>query len=356
MHDTFKEPLALYFERHRKSGGAGEAIMKTKIASTTILSAVLAMALPVVGHAALAGEETYKQAYMTETVERDPSRAIELYKKVIAQSGDQSVVTAKAHLRLGICYEKMGRTSDARMSYQDVLDMTEAPQAVIQQARDHLQRLQPVAEKPAHKVDQTPMPAYGSSQESPKAFSRGRFEVSFQAGATLTNVNYGPFHFNFHPGVSHLYQVSGLYEITPWLSFGPEISYPFTHKVSEVYGSYNRTERKIFQFTPLFQIGPWIETGVGKIKPYLTVGGGLYRVTDNIRLLSYYWDPVLGFGAVVADGVETRNLGGFNGGFGCLFSIGDHLAVGPDLRYHHIFDSGETYYYYAAQARIALLF
>ncbi len=280
-------------------------------------------------------EVIYKQGYQAETVDRDPLKAIDFYKKVIAEDGDQGAMTAKAHLRLGICYEKLNRTSEASASFKDVLEMSEAPQNLVQEAKEHLQRLQPAPS----------VPSTAAEPVERSTWQRGLFALSFQGGASFTGVNYG-YPFDMRQETAPLYQFSLLYEASNWVTLGLETAIPFKHEGA--HPSMNRTYRKIFQLTPEVQIGRWI----GKTKPYLTFGGGLYRVSDHID--ADIFSPTLGTIRVM--GSDTRNLGGINGGLGCLFRIGNNFAMGPDLRYHNIFESGEDYWYGSATVRLALLF
>ena len=77
-----------------------------------------------------------RAAIEKEEVEGDLQAAIEQYKNIIADSGDNRTVAASALLRLGGCYEKLGR-DEARKTYerlvQDYADQSE--QARAAQAR-----------------------------------------------------------------------------------------------------------------------------------------------------------------------------------------------------------------------------
>jgi len=70
-----------------------------------------------------------------ETVEGDLKGAIEQYKK-IAQSSDRAVA-AKALVRMGQCYEKLG-DAEASKAYERVLREFADQKEAVEQARTHL--------------------------------------------------------------------------------------------------------------------------------------------------------------------------------------------------------------------------
>jgi Tol biopolymer transport system component len=103
--------------------------------------------------AAQTGNDPEKQlqaAINKEVVEGDLNAAIDLYKQVITNNGNNRAVAAKALLRLGGCYEKLGQ-DEARKTYERLVqNYADQPE----QAREAQSRLAAM-EKPA-----------GESQES----------------------------------------------------------------------------------------------------------------------------------------------------------------------------------------------
>ena len=72
-----------------------------------VVVAVVVMAFGSAVYAESTAGQLYKQGYSAETADRDPAKAIDFYKKVLAQTADQDSLAAKAHLRIGICFEKI---------------------------------------------------------------------------------------------------------------------------------------------------------------------------------------------------------------------------------------------------------
>jgi len=66
------------------------------------------------------GYDLFQKALAKERAEGNLEEAIALYQKVIEESKDESLA-AKAQLRIGICYEKLGK-QEAEKAYQKVID------------------------------------------------------------------------------------------------------------------------------------------------------------------------------------------------------------------------------------------
>ncbi|GAH84167.1 unnamed protein product, partial [marine sediment metagenome] len=62
----------------------------------------------------------FQKALAKERGEGNLEEAIALYKKVVAETKDESLA-AKAQLRIGICYEKLGM-KEAQKAFQKVID------------------------------------------------------------------------------------------------------------------------------------------------------------------------------------------------------------------------------------------
>jgi Tol biopolymer transport system component len=81
-----------------------------------------------------------RAAIEKEEVDGDLQGAIELYKQVVAKYADNRAIAAKALLRLGGCYEKLGR-EDARKTYQQLLSQYADQEEIARQARSRLAAL-----------------------------------------------------------------------------------------------------------------------------------------------------------------------------------------------------------------------
>lgn len=78
-----------------------------------------------------------------EEAKGDYAGAIAAYKKFLAQHGSQQGLAAKAQLRLGICYEKLG-DAEARRAYEQVITKYAGQKEIVEQARARLSALLPV--------------------------------------------------------------------------------------------------------------------------------------------------------------------------------------------------------------------
>ncbi len=82
-------------------------------------------------------EVQFQRAVQLETIEGDLDAAIDLYKQVIKNNGNNRAVAAKALLRLGGCYEKLGN-SEAQKAYQRVMRDFADQAEQVEQARARL--------------------------------------------------------------------------------------------------------------------------------------------------------------------------------------------------------------------------
>jgi TolA-binding protein len=64
---------------------------------------------------------TLQQGLLAEEVHHDLDTAIAAYQSVVTQHDDQRRLAATALFRLGECYRKQGKTSDAVAQYQRLL-------------------------------------------------------------------------------------------------------------------------------------------------------------------------------------------------------------------------------------------
>jgi opacity protein-like surface antigen len=146
-------------------------------------------------------------------------------------------------------------------------------------------------------------------------------------------------------GTAPAVKASLMWQATPVLGLGLEAGYAlhpeedfFLPGIGNAFGlTYKRT---VLQVTPEIQLGSWM----GIVKPYLTLGGGLYRIHEEIG--SFLFSPLK----------TTHNYAGINAGGGLLIKIADNVAFGPDIRYHRILTSDDAFHYVDATIRLALSF
>ena len=107
----------------------------------TIIAAFFALVL-LGGQSALAqsGYDLFQKGLVQERTEGDLDEAIRLYKQIVEDHKDDRVLTAKALVQMGQCYEKLGR-AEARKAYERVVhEFADQPEPV-QTARRHLEQL-----------------------------------------------------------------------------------------------------------------------------------------------------------------------------------------------------------------------
>ena len=110
----------------------------TMLVPATILGALLTIA----GSAPQAGDPgvRLRAAIEKEEVDGDLQAAIDLYAKIVADHGGNRAVAAKALLRLGGCYEKLGQ-GQARKTYQQLVADYPEQQQEVSAARQRLAAL-----------------------------------------------------------------------------------------------------------------------------------------------------------------------------------------------------------------------
>ncbi len=114
-----------------------------------ILIAVLIL-LPLIfaSSATQNGYDLFQKALAKERGEGNLEEAIALYKKVVKEASDESLA-AKAQLRIGICYEKLGM-KEAQKAFQKVIDNYPSQTETVKVAKEKLSillRAQTVIEK-----------------------------------------------------------------------------------------------------------------------------------------------------------------------------------------------------------------
>jgi hypothetical protein len=290
--------------------------------------------------AQVSGEAVYREAYTRETGERDPEAAIRLYKEAVDLARGQGLLAEKSRYRIGVCNETLGRRAEAMNAYQELLG-THPSTDVMQAATARLEIL-----KTAASAEGAARPREGPVLSL--QFLR-RWTLSMAPGVSIpvgNDVLGGALH------RSATLQGAGLYRLRPWLSAGLELGYAFGHSldfpppdVATDNGS-PAYRIKVFQLTPLLEMGRDLHTPFGIMRPYGVLGFGFYNINEEAQFSSGHLQVTLS---------NSTNYAGFNAGGGVLFKLAPSFAVGPDVRYHHIFSQGENFHSLVTSFRFALL-
>jgi len=88
--------------------------------SSILIAAIILLSFSFGSLAQQNGYDLFQKALAKERGEGNLEEAIVLYKKVVEEAKDESLA-AKAQLRIGICYEKLGK-QEAQKAYQMVID------------------------------------------------------------------------------------------------------------------------------------------------------------------------------------------------------------------------------------------
>ncbi|MCC6234528.1 MAG: tetratricopeptide repeat protein, partial [Verrucomicrobiales bacterium] len=83
-------------------------------------------------------EQSFQAALLAEEARRDLDAAIRGYEAVVAQVDAQRALAATAVFRLGECYRKVGRTTDAVAQYQRLLRDFPTEAALARLSRENL--------------------------------------------------------------------------------------------------------------------------------------------------------------------------------------------------------------------------
>ncbi len=113
--------------------------------TTTVIAAIVLMSLSL-GSAPQEGLQLFQKALAMERGEGNLEGAIALYQRIVRETQAEDLA-AKAQLRIGICYEKLGK-SEAQKAYQLVIEKYPAQTAQVTAAKARLVELTATAAKP----------------------------------------------------------------------------------------------------------------------------------------------------------------------------------------------------------------
>ena len=117
--------------------------MKIKLITTVSLITVLGVLLSIAGSVQQSDDPgvLLRAAIEKEEVDGDLQGAINLYKQIIAKYGTNRAIAAKAQLRIGMCYEKLG-LREAQNAYQKVIENYPDQAGAVKMAKEKLSILQ----------------------------------------------------------------------------------------------------------------------------------------------------------------------------------------------------------------------
>ena len=107
---------------------------KSLILITVLISLLITLSL--VSNALQNGYDLFQKALAKERGEGNLEEAISLYKKVVKEASDKSLA-AKAQLRIGYCFEKLG-LKEAQKAFQKVVDNYPGQEETVKEAREKL--------------------------------------------------------------------------------------------------------------------------------------------------------------------------------------------------------------------------
>lgn len=111
------------------------SILKKSLILVAVLISLL-ITLSLVTNAFQNGYDLFQKALAKERGEGNLEEAISLYQKVVKEASDKSLA-AKAQLRIGICYEKLGR-KEAQKAFQKVIDNYPSQTDTVKVAKEKL--------------------------------------------------------------------------------------------------------------------------------------------------------------------------------------------------------------------------
>lgn len=114
--------------------------LKSLEASLLIIAAGVAASLASASAAGATAAELLEKGIYTEETVGDLDEAIEVYEKVIAEGKSARKASAQAQYRIGVCYAKQGKTSEANAAFSAVLENYADIDDVVALARDRLPR------------------------------------------------------------------------------------------------------------------------------------------------------------------------------------------------------------------------
>lgn len=122
-----------------------------KLAALVIVAGGLSTLLVTPLGARQAARDLFERARMLEEFNQNLIEAIQLYQQAAVHAAENAAFAARAHVRVGVLYERLGRTAEARQAFQLVLTRYADQQTAVSEARTRLAALrETVAPQTSH--------------------------------------------------------------------------------------------------------------------------------------------------------------------------------------------------------------
>src|SRR6266852_56600 len=129
-------------------------IMKRILMLATV---VLLLALGVGTTLAQSGYDLFQKALVKERAVGDVEEALRLYQRIVKEFGGNHALAAKAELRMGLLYDRLGRKADAQRAYKAVVNQYADQTNEARQARAKIV----VVAAPIRNINATPKTTTG---------------------------------------------------------------------------------------------------------------------------------------------------------------------------------------------------
>src|SRR5207249_4966304 len=105
---------------------------------SVLVAAILFFALGAEMSLAQSGYDLYQKALVKERAVGDVEEALRLYQRIVKEFGGNRPLAAKAQLRIGLLYERLGRKAEARQAFQAVVTQYADQADLVKQAQAKL--------------------------------------------------------------------------------------------------------------------------------------------------------------------------------------------------------------------------
>jgi Tol biopolymer transport system component len=139
-----------------------------------LVSLTAALLLSTVISWAQSGYDLYQKALVKERAVGNVEEAIRLYQRVVKEFNQDHALAAKAQLRLGLLYERLGRKTEAQRALQAVLSQYPDQTGVVRQAKARIARLGVPAKNNLASNGQSTVPSVRQLWAGPNVDSLGK--------------------------------------------------------------------------------------------------------------------------------------------------------------------------------------
>jgi opacity protein-like surface antigen len=192
------------------------------------------------------------------------------------------------------------------------------------------------------------------------ARAQGHWELGFEAGAGFPMNDFGDAMSAGFDGA-----IFADYWATPAFAFGIDMggsAHDATDEFNDFFNDFTEevllasgattAESDLELSTSIVRFGVRGTLGVptgGPVRPFLQVGGGIYRMTTKIE-----GTVIVDGGEFVIDEAEDDSFGGLNVGGGMVLQISPRVSFGAQAKFHNVFTEDESTQYYGVHAVLRL--